>query len=238
MPYLKQIIKEFLDMLYPEKCPICHQILEFPEKLICKECLNKLRFIGTDRCLKCGRSVEGDREYCTVCSNRTRSFTEGRSILIYDDIMKESLLRYKYGGRREYGRFYAALMYQCGRREIERWKPDLILPVPLHRRKKRIRGFNQAEVLASYISEWTGIPMESDVLRKTRNTKSQKKLDAQQRKKNLKNAFCVQKKMCGLNVLVIDDVYTTGSTMEEIASVLKQSGVGNVFFLTICAGFQ
>ena len=100
------------------------------------------------------------------------------------------------------------------------------------------RGFNQAEYLAKIIGKELGIPAVSHVLKKVKNTRSQKKLDAEKRRKNLRNAFAANEDFTGLKILIIDDVYTTGSTMEEIASLLRAKGAQNVYFFTICTGYN
>ncbi len=100
------------------------------------------------------------------------------------------------------------------------WKPQIIIPVPLHRRKQRIRGFNQAELLAKELSRYAGIPVDTAILKKCHATRSQKKLDAAERKKNLQKAFQVVGNPAGMRILLIDDVYTTGSTMDVLAKLL------------------
>ena len=145
-------------------------------------------------------------------------------------------MKYKYFGRREYGRFYAKAMCLYAGKELERWKPDIIVPVPLHWKKQRMRGFNQAAFLAEEISKLTGIPADAALVKKTKKTRSQKKLDAAQRRKNLKEAFQVSKEVKGKKILVVDDVYTTGSTMDAMASCLLEKGACKVWFLTLCIG--
>lgn len=186
--------------------------------------------------MKCGKPVGAEEEYCQECTGRKREFTQGRGIYIYDDRMRSSLVKYKYGGRREYGDFYAAAISTYARDEILRWKPDLLVPIPLHPSKERMRGFNQAEYIAEQIGDFYGIPVSSQILVKTRKTKSQKKLNARERSRNLQGAFLVKERLGGLNILVIDDVYTTGSTMDAAAAGLKEAGAKNVFFLTVCMG--
>ena len=188
--------------------------------------------------MKCGKPVREEQVYCERCEGKERWFTQGRSILLYNDVLKASMIKYKYEGRREYGDFYAKLMCHFGKKEIFRWNPDIILPVPLHNHKLRARGFNQAEYLAVYIGREFGIPVENDILKKVKNTRSQKKLNAAERKENLKNAFSVCEDVSGLNILIVDDVYTTGGTMEEIASLLCAKNAKKVFFLTICTGYN
>lgn len=145
-------------------------------------------------------------------------------------------MKYKYYGRREYGDFYAAAICRYAEREIRSWKPDVIIPIPLHPFKQRQRGFNQAEYLAERIGKHYGIPVSSRILTKTRRTKSQKKLDAGQRRRNLQGAFCTEENLGGLNILLVDDVYTTGATMDAAASVLLETGAARVFFVTLCMG--
>ena len=118
------------------------------------------------------------------------------------------------------------------------WRPEILIPVPMHRRKKRCRGYNQAELLAEEISRLTGIRAEKNVLRCTRMHSEQKMLSRKDRRKNLKGCFAVseecQKQFA--RVLLVDDVYTTGSTLDEIADVLKRAGVKQIFFVVLCIG--
>ena len=223
-------------MLYPKKCPLCHQILKEKQQLICPHCSKKIRPISGPRCMKCGRPVKMEEEYCEDCKKGVHHFTEGRSIFLYGAIWRQSLVRFKYYGCREYGDFYAKAMYVFGKKYLDRWNPELLVPVPLYSRKKRMRGFNQAAYLAEQLSRFTGIPWEDQLVQKIRSTKSQKKLNAIQRRQNLKDAYLVKRKLPGISVLVVDDVYTTGSTMDAMAMCLLEAGAREVYFLTVCAG--
>lgn len=152
--------------------------------------------------------------------------------------MKASILRYKYDSRRQYGDFYAKAMYIYAQKDIEKWKPDVIVPIPLYPRKKRMRGFNQAEDIAVKFGKYLKIPVESGMLKKIKNTKSQKKINEAERRRNLEGAFKASKSALGKVVLVVDDVYTTGSTMDEAAKSLKEAGALKVYFLTVCTGMD
>lgn len=233
---MKKTAEILLDMLYPKKCPLCHQILKEKNSLVCPDCFQKAMPMKEPLCMKCGRLVRMEEEYCQDCRSGVHHFTEGRSIFPYGEIWRQSLVRFKYYGCREYGDFYAKAISIYGRKYLERWKPQLIVPVPLHSRKKRMRGFNQAAYLAERVSRFTGIPWSDNLVIKIRNTKSQKKLNASQRKKNLRNAYLVTRKITGFSVLVVDDVYTTGSTMDAMAMCLQEAGAKDVYFLTVCAG--
>ena len=233
---LEQGYGSFLNLLYPRRCPLCHRILKDSHALICPECAGDLRPIQGARCYKCGKPVSEEEEYCRDCKAAPGAFDQGRGIFLYDDRMKYSIMKYKYFGCREYSRFYGRALYLYGRDQLALWKPDVIVPVPLHWRKLRKRGFNQAELLAEELAKSAGLPVDVSLLKKSRATRSQKKLDAAGRKKNLKKAFQVVGNPSGMRILLIDDVYTTGSTMDVLAHALLEKGASHVFFLTVCIG--
>lgn len=232
---MKRFLEKMSDIFYPRRCPVCQKILKDQKRMICPQCETMLHPIGHPRCFKCGKPVEKG-EFCRDCQKRKHMFEQGRGIFVYDSSMRRSVTRYKYYGCREYGDFYAKAMYRYAKMELREWKPDLIVPVPVHRYKERMRGFNQAAYLAERISRYTGIPADMGLVQKNIKTKSQKKLNALQRRKNLEKAFCVTGDVRGKDILVIDDVYTTGSTIDAMASCLKKKGAENVYFLTVCIG--
>ena len=120
---------------------------------------------------------------------------------------------------------------------MRRWEIDEIMPVPLHPSRKRMRGYNQAEILAAELSIRTGIPLRNNALFRIKKTVPQKELDDEGRRRNLMGAFGVSTDWIPCrNVLLIDDIYTTGSTVERCAKMLKKAGVQNVYFLTISIG--
>lgn len=233
---MKKIIYTFLNILYPRHCPVCHKILKDQNGIVCPECENGFSRIGKDYCLRCGKPVKAQEEYCGECRKRSRSFDRNKAVFLYNGKLRRSLVRYKYYGCREYGDFYASAICRYAGRDIMGWSPDVIIPVPLTPKKQRARGFNQAGYLADRIGEKLHIPVSHTLLRKVRSTKSQKKLNAAQRRQNLKDAFRVQENIQGITVLVIDDVYTTGSTMEAAAACLKSAGAESVYCITLCTG--
>ena len=226
-----------MNLLYPRRCPVCQEILEDQNSLICAGCRKTIVPIHEPRCFLCGRPVKEAEEYCPDCRKEPHVFDQGRGIFLYDDRMKRSIMSCKYGGCREYSRFYARAMYIYGGRKIKEWKPQVIVPVPLYAGDRRRRGFNQAECIAEELSAYTGIRQE-ELVRKVRRTKHQKELSAGQRRQNLKEAFVVTEPVKGLRVLVVDDVYTTGATMDAMALCLKEKGAQKVFFLAVCTAVQ
>lgn len=155
--------------------------------------------------------------------------------------MRQSIAGFKYGGRREYGTFYAAELAAHYGAFIKRLGPDVLIPVPVHRSRKRMRGYNQAEVLAYELEKLLHIPVLSEVLIRTRKTVPQKELDDKERLFNLSKAFAVDDKyksrLLPVNkAIIIDDIYTTGSTIEACSRILKKEGVNKVYFLVLCIG--
>ncbi len=235
---MRNIKEQLLNILYPRRCPVCDGILKDPDSLICPDCRAVLRPVTGPRCMRCGRPVEAERELCRDCEKRRRSFREGRGIFLYDSRMKRSMMKYKYHGRREYGDYFSAAMCYYAEKDILRWRPDVIVPVPLHRDKERRRGFNQSKYLADRIGRAFHIPAAAGILLKKKRTRSQKRLDASARRRNLREAFSVEENVKGLRILLIDDVYTTGSTVEAASERLLEKGASDVYFLTCCMGID
>ena len=151
--------------------------------------------------------------------------------------MKQSIHRFKYDNKREYADFYIEEILKHYGTWIESLQVDAIIPVPLHRSKQRSRGFNQAELLAKGIGKALQIPVEAKVVERYRKTKVQNVLNDTERKNNVKKAFKIAGNVVKLKkVLLVDDIYTTGSTIDAIAEVLKEAGVEQVYICCLCAG--
>lgn len=226
-----------LALLYPKRCPVCHGILKGKGDF-CPSCVKKLTYIKEPRCKKCGKALgRPEQEYCRDCMRFPHSFDRGAAVFAYDQVMQHSIAMFKYHNRREYAKAYAKEMYRCYGRFLKNWAPDVILPVPVHALKKRQRGFNQAELVAKELGKLTGIPVNSGYLIRTQNTIPQKELTRQQRKENLRKAFAIKsKERYYQRVLLVDDIYTTGATIDTISEILRENNTKKVFFLTICVG--
>lgn len=228
-----------LDWIYPRRCALCDGLLGKEERYVCAVCRRNLpRPVGEPRCMKCGKPLSAaEKEYCHDCGHYRQSFDRGMGIFLYQGAVKESMMRFKFRGRKEYGAYFGSMMLLYGREFLEREAPQVIIPVPIHKRKLRIRGYNQAQVLAEVIGSGLSIPIRTDLVLRTKFTKAQKTLDRKERKKNLEQAFSVGKEAGRYRcVLLVDDIYTTGSTVNAIAGKLKMQGVEKVCFLTACIG--
>ena len=133
--------------------------------------------------------------------------------------------------------FYSQEVVQRLGEQIRIWNPDAMIGVPLHKAREKKRGYNQAAILASQISRKMGIPFEEKLVVRQKNTLPQKGLDVYQRQNNLKKAFIMSENVVKLDTIVmVDDIYTTGSTMDAVAAVLKASGVKHVYYLALAIG--
>ncbi len=176
---------------------------------------------------------------CDQCIKRKGRFScdRGFSLCIYDDVMRKLIYRFKYAGRREYGDALGHLMGRRYKKMIERAGVDGIVPVPLHEKRFKKRGYNQSELLAKGISEICDVPYYPDYVLRVKNTAPMKTLSGKMRQNNLKKAFKIGQNDVKLKkVVVVDDIYTTGSTVEAVAHVLKEAGVKKVYFLTLSTG--
>ena len=226
-----------IDIIYPRRCPVCEEIVNEKGHLICKACIKKLPFVKDPYCIKCGKEIiSEDCAYCDECKS-DREFESGRGLCNYTDEMKHIILKIKYDNKREYIEGFAKLMAIRYEKFIKVSKIDCIIPVPLHSSRKRMRGFNQSDILAKYLSKYLDLPVFFDCLCRVKKTKDQKGLNRTERLHNLDNAFMVRDLPSNIkNILIVDDVYTTGTTIEKCAKVLKDSGINKIYFLTVCTG--
>lgn len=231
--------EQILSLLYPDICPFCGRILKRGRKeQICPVCQFKLPYIYEPRCKKCGKPVSKDQqEYCWDCEHHRHYYERGLAVWEHQPIVARSLYQFKYHNRRIYSRFFAKEMVRSYKSIIHNWNIDLIVPIPISKKRKRQRGYNQAELIARDLGILMGIPVESCGLVRIKDTVAQKKLDVQERKRNLFRAFAWrrEKKLRG-NVLLIDDIYTTGNTIDAAAKILKEAGAIKVYFLTVSIG--
>ncbi len=227
-----------LDILYPRHCAVCDEILPFGGGLICEECEDKPVPVSGPRCMKCGRMLYSDREeYCSDCREVIHFYDRAFSVFVYNDAMQQSIFRFKYQGKQEYADFYAESIYKYLGREIMGFKADALIPVPLHKDRLKKRGYNQASLIAGRLSKLTGIKVEEDLVQRVAATMPQKNLNREERRKNLKRAFLLSRNIVELTrVIIVDDIYTTGSTVDEMSLLLKEAGVREIYVVTVCSG--
>lgn len=218
---------------------------------ICSPCLEKIALIKPPFCDACGKpfyfqyDLPSENSYwCGTCRTETHYFDKARSLGKYEGVFKEALVSYKYKGRRELLKDFIKIYLQSQynyyfiprKKDVDKIHGmDFILYVPLHKKKLRERGFDQAFLIAREISKLSNIPLKADLLFKKKETPPQAALKKQVRIKNLKGAFDVRdsSSLKGKNVLLVDDVITTGVTVNECSKVLKENGADRVDVFTL-----
>lgn len=234
--------KNIVHLLFPRRCPICDEAIFssvfMKTELCCSKCKSIPEYVQEPVCKKCGKPIENEREeYCYDCQKYPRSFVQGKALWIYKGKIKQSMYRFKYQNRQEYARYYGSEIVRVYGTWIQKNKIEAIIPIPLHRTRKRQRGYNQAELLAIEIGRQMNLPVYPGLLRRVRKTHAQKNLDDIERKNNLKKAFKTPKNNVQLrHILMVDDIYTTGSTMHEAALELKKAGIEYVYCISVCIG--
>lgn len=226
-----------LSLLYPRRCPVCDEPVRPWNALACRDCRSNLTYIKPPVCMKCGKHIgDSGQEYCSDCAAHSHLYERGRALFSYQSV-SASIARFKYHGRREYAAFYAACMANALGSFIRGCHADAFIPVPLHRSRMRRRGYNQAEILARELSVLTGIPVCDDLIGRVRKTAPMKELSASERQNNLKKAFKILHNDVKLKtIIIIDDIYTTGSTIDAMSRELKEVGVEKIYFMTLAIG--
>jgi len=237
---ISNVFNVFLDFLYPENisCILCNNpINKNTTYSMCKECFSNMNFI-LDGCIKCGKPIinysleEQSIEGCGYCLKKSFYFDKVISCVEYTNLSKKIIFGLKYNNKTYLSKYIAIIMKE--KLELENIKFDYILFVPLHKNRLRQRGFNQAEKIAVDLSKIMNIPVVDNIYRKN-NTRRLYKLDKEERVKELKNAFIINNNIIDLrnkNILLVDDIFTTGSTVNEISKVLKINEVNKIFIAT------
>lgn len=189
-------------------------------------------------CKKCGKPIENNRqEYCGDCTGKKHSYQQGKAVFLYRAGIKKSMYRFKYSNRREYALFYARRAAHMYGDWVLKNKIEVIVPIPMYSGKRRRRGYNQAEVFARALGKELGIPVDAGIVKRIRNTMPQKSLNDKERQRNLKNAFQLATNIVKYSqILLVDDIYTTGSTMDAVADVLLCGGAQNIYYICISIG--
>jgi len=228
---VKTLGTDLLDFIFPGYCYICNLSLPNPDKYLCSRCLEKLPVLRTPFCSSCKIFLDDlpaghncQRPLHSVYSLWT--FAEGVETLVH---------KFKYEGKVGLGKKLGQFLAQQLSTQSFWTEMETIIPVPLHPSRIRERGYNQAEVLAQSIADCTEVKLASKALRRCRNTKDQTRLSAAERKENVKDAFRVSEgiDLSKMTIMLVDDVITTGATLNECAKTLKQKGAKKVYASTL-----
>jgi competence protein ComFC len=229
--------RTFTRLLYPEYCAACRVPLMIEVTNLCKKCSRKIESVGQPSCVKCARPLPpfGDhRAVCGPCQTERPYFHRGFSLVLYQNPINEIFHQIKFSGKPWLLNIFESRLHEFAK-SPEMSQYDVVVPVPIDSPRARVRGYNQAELIARKLSRHQQVAPISCLLQKTRRTLPQSQLLRSERLDNLTEAFSVQKKdkIQGKQVLLVDDIFTTGSTINECAKTLKRHGADRVDFLTI-----
>ena len=229
--------KEVKDILFPKICPIC--LKESPDQTIqiCNPCNKSLSYIGSLTCTGCGGNLDTALDICSDCLSTTRSWRKAFTVYEFSGRAREIIHRLKYKGETALVRFlgfalFESLTNRCNMRDY-----TYICPVPLHPFKVMRRGFNQSSLIAIELSKFSDTPV-ANLLKRVRWTSPQTHLTRKDRLKNLRKSFKIKKKvdLKNMNIIVVDDVLTTGATLEACVRVLIDAGAQAVDIVTLARG--
>jgi len=233
----RRILEQVNRAVYPDRCVFCDEVLLYHNNGICENCTARNVYLMGAKCMKCGkRLAERESEYCGDCMKIHHLFQRGLSLYDYEKV-SDALYRFKYGGRSSYAEFFGEEIAFFFGDYIRQWNIDGLVPVPMYRTKERKRGYNQALCLAKSVGKQLNLPVFQGIVERTRNTIPLKNLNPRERRNNLKNAFkFVPFGVKLTNIVIMDDIYTTGSTVDELAELFLQNGCEKVYVITLAIG--
>lgn len=226
--WLRQLRGEVIDFFFPRECIGCGKIGDF----ICIDCEKKLPRLQPPLCPRCGKP-ESSGSFCHECWKTSYNLERVRSVFIFDGIIRKAVHSFKYHNLRAIAE---CLGYYMADYYLENnMTSDVLIPVPLYDKRLHARGYNQSELLAKELSHIVKVPVENQMVKRTRDTSPQVRTSSvEERRLNMENAFCsIGTEITGINIIVIDDVCTSGATLEACASVLRAAGAGSVTGFTL-----
>lgn len=236
---LRKVVKYMVDIVFPPQCAICGNTIE-KQGGICANCFAKMHFITSPFCNICGKPFNAITEKWQICPSclGKKEFDKARFALIYDESSKPLILSFKHADKTHITSLLAKLMANAGEDILK--DADMLIPVPLSWQRLLRRRYNQSALLAKELSKLTKVPFCFDVLKRKRNTKSQGDFNAKERYKNVKGAFTIhhKEKIQNKTLVIIDDVFTTGATVQECAKVLRKNGAGKIYVLALATVFK
>ncbi len=239
-----KLLRRILEILLPTSCSFCHSpIGDSSIPFFCSSCWSDFSLVQGPVCPCCGKPFESPEtllhspeHLCLACRRLPPQFDQALSVGYFEGALREAIHQFKYRPCRSLGSPLGTWM--AGHiRTVD--QIDLLIPIPLHKIRLRKRGFNQSLLLAHHVSGALNLRLSYDNLARTRPTRPQVELSGQDRIRNVRGAFAVTRpeEICGKSVLLVDDVFTTGATMNECATVLKNAGALRVTALTLARAF-
>ncbi len=227
---VKNIITRGINLLFPSSCPICNCPSDnLHTSPICTTCWTSIKPFYGNACNICSRPIESeDVPICAECHRERPPYARAMAFGIFEDLLKEVIHIYKFSSVRRLAKPIGTLMYAMDMPDA-----DLIVPVPLTKKRLKERGFNQSLLIAKHLSKKFGIRLSSNLLVKIRETEHQSLLKRKERLRSLRGAFKVTQKVHHVRVIIVDDVLTTGTTINECTKALLGGGAKEVFSVVV-----
>jgi len=227
-------VQTLLDWIYPPTCIACKALLPLnePERFICVSCRDIFEPILHPNCLKCGAPTDAPVVHCASCRGRKFYFSHNISTFTYDELMRELINDMKFNRKKRVAQGLGILWANSTDRNLS--SVDFFIPVPMHRKKQNERGFNQAETLTIPLAKAFQIPM-LPILARTVDTVPQSEVHPSRRAENVKDIFLVTDPSAvkNKNIILTDDIFTTGASLNECAKALKKAGAGDISCMTL-----
>ena len=233
------MFRALLDIVFPPLCHACREFIPDAGDLhLCVRCRGEIRAVTSPLCPICGipfATPDGIDHACGACLSHHPSYVEARAAAIFDGVARDLIHRFKYDRKVHLARPLSLLTQETLAPFAASSDAELLIPVPLHRQRLRERGFNQAVLLGRPLAKAWNIPLVVDNLKRTRWTEPQVTLSATERETNVRGAFALADPAAvrGKKIILLDDVYTTGSTVAECSRVLRQAGAEVVYVITV-----
>jgi ComF family protein len=231
--HIRESAGRMVDALLPPTCGVCQQVVDQTGAL-CASCWQQLNFIAAPYCACCGLPFSLPVEtpaLCATCLTVPPPYSRARSALVYDDVSRPLVSRFKYSDHLHLQPILGPWLQRAGADLLPGC--DLIVPVPLHRFRLWRRRYNQAALLARALADGSGVRAETRLLHRIKATAPQVGMSREQRQKNVRHAFVVARPLKGETVILVDDVWTTGATLDACTTALLSSGAGEVRLLTL-----
>lgn len=249
---LKGAVDALTSVFFPAPCRICARMLVTTSRIpICEACLGEFERIGDPLCVCCGRpfaAVPEDHSrhpesdnlpifdpLCRLCRSGFYAFDRARSFAVYDRALSEAVLLLKYEQVASLADWFGARLAELAQGAAAEWRPDVVVPVPLHHERRRERGYNQAELIAGAAAKRLKLPFETNFLIRVKPRPAQLVLSRTEHWRSVRGAYATPEglKIDKLRVLLVDDVLTTGATLDACSRTLKRAGAAAVFGMTV-----
>jgi ComF family protein len=245
--WLARACDALVSVIFPGECRICKELLPDSRRVpICDECLSSFEPLSPAACEICGRPLpelirkEGEQQLCSVCRDKTYAFDRARSYAIYEGPLVQAILLLKFEQIEPLGNWFAERLAKLVLSQGNTLAADIVVPVPLHRERQRERGYNQAALISKPLAKRLRLPHKAVLLVRTRARPDKRILSLEERWESVRGAFATRpgSQVDNLRVLLVDDVLTTGATLDACARALRQAGAKSVIGLTVARAIR